>query len=146
MSDKEFDRYFIEYNMVGRWIGNLVNHPDYYITNDGYVIRYRESTGDTYLRTMRPKPHVSTPYYVVNIVDQTTKRNKMYYNHILVYKAWVGDYDRHTHNLWFIDGDIRNCHVDNLELITHSEKGKRIDYMKRGIDWNAIVDEFGALA
>ncbi len=145
MSNKEFDRYFIEYNMVGRWIGNLVNHSDYYITNDGYVIRYRESTGNTYLRTMCPKPGAIIPYYVTNVVNQTTKRNQMYYNHILVYRAWVGDYDSSTHNLWFIDGDVHNCHVSNLELITHSEKGKRIDYIKRGIDWNDIVDEFGAL-
>lgn len=141
----EFDRYFPEYDMVGRWIGHLVNHPDYYISEDGHVIRWRKSTGNSYLRTMCPKPNVTIPYYVTNIVDQETRRNKMYYNHILVYKAWVGDYDSSTHNLWFIDGDITNCHVDNLELITHSEKGRRNDYARRGIDWEAIVDEFGAL-
>ena len=69
----------------------------------------------------------------------------MFYNHILVYKAFVGDYEPSTHNLWFIDGDPLNPRLDNLELITRSEKGKRVDYMKRDVDWSAIIDEFGEL-
>ena len=47
-----FDRYFPEYDMVGRWIGNIVNHPDYYVTEEGRVIRYRKSTGNSYLRAL----------------------------------------------------------------------------------------------
>lgn len=136
------DRYFPEYDMVGRWIGNLVNHPDYYVTEEGRVIRYRRSTGNSYLRALYQR---SRDYYITNIRDIDTGKNQMFYNHILVYKAFVGDYDPSTHNLWFIDGDGLNPRLDNLELVTLSEKGKRVDYMKRGVDWSAIVDEFGAL-
>lgn len=136
------DRYFPEYDLVGRWIGNLVGHPDYYISEEGRVIRYRKSTGNSYLRALCVG---QSGYYTTNIRELETGRNRMFYNHILVYKAFVGDYDPSTHNLWFIDGDPLNPRLDNLELITRSEKGKRVDYMKRDIDWSAIVDEFGAL-
>ena len=136
------DRYFPEYDLVGRWIGNLVNHPDYYVSEEGRVVRFRKSTGNSYLRALC---ETHSGYYTTNIRDFETGKNQMFYNHILVYKAFVGDYDKSTHNVWFIDGNPLNPRLDNLELITLSEKGKRVDYMKRGVDWSAIVDEFGAL-
>lgn len=104
---------------------------------DRTVLRRNGIKQVCYGRIMRQAPTTKCRYLVTDLC-KNGKRTHML-THILVAKAFFGDYDKSL-EVNHIDGNIYNNHVSNLELVTHSENiahsiriGLKCDYGEKHV-------------
>lgn len=104
---------------------------------DRIVSMQNGKTCTFYGRIMRQAPTTRCHYLVVDLCKNGYRKHVL--THIVVAKAFFGDYDKSL-EVNHIDGNIYNNHVSNLELVTHAENlehsirtGLKCDYGEKHV-------------
>lgn len=85
---------------------------NYFVDSDGYVINQRTN------QIVKPSFHKQKGYYRVVLLQTNPRMTINHALHTLIIKSFVdSDYNHKLDSITFIDGDKKNCKLENLRLI-----------------------------
>jgi len=59
--------------------------------------------------------------YKINLYNTKEKKDKSFYLHKLMVESFISEYNEKIHSIIFIDGDKKNCSLDNLKIATKDQ-------------------------